>query len=155
MKTKKIMRDEDKGRFRVAIFGSARVKKHDNAYKRVKKLAYELGERGIDVVTGGGPGLMQAANEGHKLGTNKTKSGALSIGIGIKLPWEQKFNKSVEYKEKFNIFSKRLDEFMLVSNVVIVEPGGLGTLLELFYAWQLIQVHHICHMPIILIGDIL
>jgi uncharacterized protein (TIGR00730 family) len=144
---------KDKGHFRVAIFGSARVKVNDSAYKRVKDLAYILGEKGIDVVTGGGPGLMQAANEGHKLGTSKSRSGAYSIGIGIKLPWEQKFNKSVQYKEKFNIFSKRLDKFMLLSNVVIVEPGGLGTLLEFFYTWQLIQVRHICHIPIILMGD--
>ena len=112
-----------------------------------------LGERGIDVLTGGGPGLMKAANEGHVIGTTISGSNAYSVGIGINLPWNQKFNEGVEYRKKLNIFSRRLDEFMLLSNAVIVEPGGLGTLLELFYTWQLVQVHHICDIPIILIGD--
>ncbi len=141
------------GHFKVAIFGSARIQKNDAIYEQVRTLALALGEKGIDVVTGGGPGLMEAANEGHILGSDKEHKDAHSIGIGIKLPWEQEFNKSVEYKEEFNIFSKRLDEFMLLSDDVIVTPGGLGTLLELFYTWQLVQVHHICDTPIILMGE--
>jgi predicted Rossmann-fold nucleotide-binding protein len=112
-----------------------------------------LGERGIDILTGGGPGLMRAANEGHVIGTKKANSKAHSIGIGVRLPWNQKFNTAVEYKEKVNRFSKRLDEFMLMSNAVVVAPGGLGTMLELFYTWQLVQVHHICDIPIILMGE--
>jgi uncharacterized protein (TIGR00730 family) len=140
------------GHFKVAVFGSSRIKKNDVIYKNVKNLALLLGEKGVDVITGGGPGLMQAANEGHKAGTKKSGSRAHSIGIGVKFLWDQKFNSSVEYKEEFNIFSRRLDEFMLLSNAVVVAPGGLGTMLELFYTWQLVQVHHICDIPIILMG---
>ncbi|MBS3072453.1 LOG family protein [Candidatus Pacearchaeota archaeon] len=137
--------------FRVAIFGSARVKRGDPRYKMVHELAKKIGERGIDIVTGGGPGIMEAANSGHKEGSKK--SGAHSIGLGIKLPHEQVFNKAVGYKKTFNRFSSRLDNFMLLSNVVVVVSGGVGTLLELFYTWQLMQVKHVCNMPIILLGD--
>lgn len=140
-------------RFRVAIFGSARIEHGDLIYSDVKKLASMLGEANIDVITGGGPGLMRAGNEGHKVGKEKANNESLSIGIGVTLPWNQKFNNAVEYKEMFNRFSGRLDEFMLLANAVVVAPGGLGTLLELFYTWQLVQVHHICNIPIILMGD--
>lgn len=137
--------------FRVAIFGSARIEENDAVYKQVYKLARDLGEKGIDVVTGGGPGLMEAANAGHKMGSKKTK--AHSFGLGIKLPREQKFNDSLDEKETFMRFTNRLDRFMLLSNAVVVAPGGVGTLLELFYTWQLVQVKHICHIPIILLGN--
>jgi uncharacterized protein (TIGR00730 family) len=140
-----------KNHFRVAIFGSAKIQEGDDTYRRVKHLAEELGKRNIDVITGGGPGLMKAASEGHKDGS--AGNDADTIGIGVDLPWKQQFNDSVEYREQLPIFSKRLDEFMLLSNAVVVEPGGLGTLLELFYTWQLTQVHHICNIPIILIGE--
>lgn len=143
----------DEKHFKVVIFGSSRVEMEDTIYKKVKDLAFMLGMKGIDVVTGGGPGLMQAANEGHKLGAKKSKKRSHSIGIGVKLLWKQKFNNAVQYKREFNKFSKRLDEFMLLSNAIVVAPGGLGTLLELFYSWQLVQVHHICDVPIILMGD--
>ncbi len=147
-----IFEKRDAKHFKVVIFGSSRVKTNDALYKKVKHLATILGERGIDVVTGGGPGLMQAANEGHEKGAKKSKKRSHSIGIGVKLLWKQKFNKSVEYKKEFNNFSKRLDEFMLLSDAIVVAPGGLGTMLELFYAWQLVQVHHLCDVPIILLG---
>ena len=148
-----LLKKENGKHFRVAIFGSSKIGEGDKVYKDVNHLAKCLGEKGVDVITGGGPGLMQAANEGHRLGTAKTKNKAHSIGIGVELPWNQHFNNGVEYKEKFNRFSKRLDEFMLLSNAVVVAPGGLGTILELFYTWQLVQVHHICNIPIILMGD--
>lgn len=144
---------KDEKHFKVVIFGSSRVKMNDAVYKKVENLAMMLGEQGIDVVTGGGPGLMQAANEGHKVGSKKSKKRSHSIGIGVKLLWKQKFNNAVEYKKEFNNFSQRLDEFMLLSDAIVVAPGGLGTMLELFYAWQLVQVHHICDVPIILMGD--
>ncbi|MEM3113050.1 MAG: LOG family protein [Candidatus Pacearchaeota archaeon] len=137
--------------FRVTIFGSARIERNDPIYRNVFQLAKMIGERGIDLVTGGGPGIMEAATLGHKTGSKKTK--AHSIGLGIKLPHEQKFNEYVGYKKEFNRFSSRLDNFMLLSNIVVVAPGGVGTLLELFYTWQLMQVRHICHIPIILLGD--
>ncbi|MEK7569445.1 MAG: LOG family protein [Patescibacteria group bacterium] len=147
-----IFEKKDRGHFKVIIFGGSRVKKRDGVYKSVQNLAEMLGERGIDVVTGGGPGLMQAANEGHRRGSKKGHHRTHSIGIGVKMLWNQKFNKSVQYKEEFNKFSSRLDEFMLLSNAIIVAPGGLGTSLELFYAWQLVQVKNICNIPIILLG---
>ena len=109
-----------------------------------------LGERDIDVVTGGGPGLMNAANSGHKAGSRKTR--AHSIGLGIKLPMEQSFNSSLDEKETFMRFTQRLDKFMLLSNAVVVASGGVGTLLELFYTWQLVQVKHKDKIPVILLG---
>lgn len=136
--------------FRVTIFGSARIKKNNKIYKQVETLAKMCGERGFDVVTGGGPGLMEAANKGLEEGAEKT--GAKSIGIGIKLTKEQKFNKNLNVKKEFRRFSRRLDTFMAISNVFVVAPGGVGTLLELFYTWQLTQVEHICDTPIILLG---
>ena len=144
----RLLRDDH---FRVTIFGSARIKKNDPIYRQIFQLSKMIGERGIDVVTGGGPGIMEAATSGHKIGSRKTK--AHSIGLGIKLPHEQHFNEYVGYKKEFNRFSNRLDNFMLLSNIVVIAPGGVGTLLELFYTWQLMQVRHICHIPIILLGN--
>ena len=152
MKTKRgFIGQFDKKHFRVAIFGSARIKKDTKEYKQIYKIAEMLGKRGIDVVTGGGPGLMEAANSGHKAGS--TKNHARSIGLGIKLPKEQRFNESVDFKKLFYRFSKRLDNFMLLSHAVIVSQGGVGTMLEFFYTWQLVQVKHACNIPIILVGD--
>lgn len=141
------------GHFRVSIFGSSKIEHDDEIYKKVYHLAMQLAEHDIDVITGGGAGLMRAANEGHQVGAENAGNGAHSIGIGVHLPWNQKFNGAVKYKEKFSKFSRRLDKFMHFSNAVIVTPGGLGTMLELFYTWQLVQVHHICDTPIILMGD--
>ena len=140
-----------KDRFTVAIFGSARIKDDKPMYKKVYNLAKMLGERDIDVVTGGGPGLMKAANSGHKFGSKETM--ARSIGLGIKLPKEQKFNSYLDETETFMRFTNRLDNFMLLSNAVVVASGGVGTLLELFYTWQLVQVKHKKDIPIILYGD--
>lgn len=137
--------------FRVTIFGSARIKKGDAIYKRVYNLAKKIGKLGFDIVTGGGPGMMEAANAGHHSGDPNQKSD--SIGLTIKLPTESKGNKHLEIKKHFNKFSKRLDNFMALSNVVIVTPGGIGTCLELFYTWQLIQVKHIQPIPMILYGE--
>ncbi|MCH8945639.1 MAG: LOG family protein [Nanoarchaeota archaeon] len=147
---KKLIEKLKKDSFRVTIFGSARIKRGTLIYNQVRTLARLLGERGIDVVTGGGPGLMEAANQGHKKGSKKT--GARSIGIGIKLPREQTFNKHLDIKKEFKRFSRRLDVFMALSNVVVVAPGGVGTLLELFYTWQLVQVKRIHNIPIIMLG---
>lgn len=138
--------------FHVTIFGSSRIKKNDSIYKQIYLLAKMIGERNIDVVTGGGPGIMEAANRGHREGVKKGKYDAHSIGLGIKLPHEQKFNESVQLYQKFEKFSRRLDNFMLLSNAIVVAPGGIGTLLEMFYAWQLMQVKHTCNIPFILLG---
>lgn len=138
--------------FRVSIFGSARLHKDHPAYQEVYLLAHRLAELDVDVITGGGPGLMEAANRGHKMG-RKEGSMAHSLGLNINLPREQFDNKFLDIKKQFDVFSKRLDGFMLLSNVVVVAPGGVGTLLEFFYTWQLMQVKHTCKMPIILMGD--
>ncbi len=135
--------------YRVAIYGSARLSPEDEAYKEVYKIAEGLANAGFDVVTGGGPGLMQAANSGHK----SVGSSAHSIGLNIKLPMEQDFNPYLDIKKEFDRFSGRLDTFLSLSDAIIVAPGGVGTLLELFYSWQLAQVNHICETPIILFGE--
>lgn len=137
--------------FRVAIFGSARIKSNDPRYNQIERLARMIARAGMDVVTGGGPGLMEAANKGHAEG-RKNGSHVHSIGLNIALPHEQEDNKHLDIKKEFSHFSGRLDHFMNLSNVVVVAPGGIGTLLELFYTWQLVQVDHICNTPIILLG---
>lgn len=146
-----LLKELKKGDFRVTIFGSARMKKGHQEYKQVYKLAKMIGERGIDLVTGGGPGIMEAASAGHKIGNKKTK--AHTIGLNIKLPHEQKINRYVDIKFEFHRFSERLDNFMLLSNAIVVAHGGVGTLLELVYAWQLMQTKHICNIPLILLGE--
>ncbi|MFQ5531978.1 MAG: LOG family protein [Candidatus Nanoarchaeia archaeon] len=148
-----IKEELEKNEFRVAIFGSARIGEKRPRYIEVERLAKKLGEMGVDIVTGGGPGLMEAASKGFKEGIKKSKNKKVhSIGLGIKLPREQRFNKHLDVEKEFHIFSNRLDSFMLLSNAIVVGPGGVGTILELFYAWQLVQVQHICNIPIILFG---
>lgn len=137
--------------FRVTIFGSARIKKDNPAYQQVYILAKMIAKENIDVVTGGGPGLMQAASEGHRDG--RIGNDSHTIGLNIKIPTEQKMNRHLDIKSEFDRFSHRLDAFMMLSDVVVVAPGGVGTLLELAYTWQLAQVKHICNIPIILLGN--
>ena len=151
MAKKKLQRIRNgKESFRVAIFGSARTKKKDNSYMKVYNLAKLLGREGIDVVTGGGPGTMEAANSGHREGDVNMLS--RSLGLLIRLPKEQIANIHLDIKKEFVQFSDRLRRFMELSNVVVVSPGGVGTTLEFFYALQLIQVHYVHNVPIILIG---
>ena len=135
--------------YRVAIFGSARIRPEDKEYKDIYCIAKGFAEAGLDVVTGGGPGLMEAANAGHR----SAGSGTHSIGLNIKLPFEQEGNRYLDIKKDFDRFSSRLDTFMSLSDAVVVATGGIGTLLELFYSWQLIQVRHVCETPIVLFGD--
>lgn len=139
-----------KKHFRVAVFGSARIQPGDKDYKAVFNLAKKIGQNGYDIVTGGGPGLMEAANAGHEAGDKKKR--ADSIGLTIMISSEEKPNRHLELKKHFDKFSNRLDHFMTLSNVVVVMPGGIGTCLELFYSWQLTQVKHICPIPIIVVG---
>lgn len=134
--------------YRVAIFGSARIREGDKEYLDVFTIAKGLAEAGLDVVTGGGPGLMLAANAGHKSASHGTHS----IGLNIKLPLEQDANTYLDIKKEFDRFSDRLDTFMALSDAVIVATGGIGTILELFYTWQLVQVKHLCETPIIMFG---
>jgi uncharacterized protein (TIGR00730 family) len=141
----------DDKHFRVAIFGSARIKKGDPNYNLVYTLAKMISGAGMDIVTGGGPGLMNATSEGHHAG--RKDSEIHSIGLKINLPKEDKEASHLDIKKEYNRFSNRLDNFMKLSNAVVIAPGGVGTLLELFYTWQLMQVKHICNIPIILLGD--
>jgi len=150
MPKKTINSELKKNDFRIAIFGSARIKKDDKIYKQVFALAKDIGKQGFDMVTGGGPGLMEAANAGHNAGDPNNKSD--DIGLIIKLPWENEGNKHLEIQKEFSKFSSRLDTFMALSSVAVIMPGGIGTCLELFYTWQLIQVGHINPIPIILVG---
>jgi len=94
---------------------------------------------------------MEAANEGHKQGDKDGKNP--SIGLTIELPFEAEGNEYLDIQRHFMKFSNRLDNFMKLSDVIVVMPGGIGTCLELFYTWQLIQVGHVCKMPVILVGS--
>ncbi len=139
------------GHFRVVIFGSARIKEGDPNWRLIYDLAKKIAEANMDLVTGGGPGLMEAACEGHNEGdTHKTSQ---AIGLQILLPKRQRDAQHLDVKKEFSRFSERLDNFMELANAVVVAPGGVGTLLELFYTWQLLQVKMIRHIPIILLGD--
>ncbi|MAG91505.1 hypothetical protein CMO83_02415 [Candidatus Woesearchaeota archaeon] len=139
-----------KKHFRVTIFGSARIKKGDPRYKLIYSLAKKIAAEGIDIVTGGGPGLMDAASRGHHAGRGKNYVN--TIGLTIHLPKEQKQSYHLDIKKDFSRFSRRLDNFMSLSNVVVVAPGGIGTLLEFLYTLQLMQVGFTCDIPIILMG---
>ncbi len=134
--------------YRVCIFGSARIGPDSKIYKQVEDLAEGLAKNGLDVVTGGGPGLMEAANKGAK----KSSQGGRSLGLTIELPFESDANSHLDVKSQHRRFSSRLDEFMRLSHAVVVVPGGIGTLLELFYTWQLMQVNHIKPRPFLLLA---
>lgn len=148
----KEIRDLDQNRFfRCCIFGSARIKPETKAYNDVFTLARFLSWEGIDILTGGGPGLMEAANKGAKLGQKEKKSKSLSFGISIQLDFEPVPNSHLDVKRHHQRFSSRLDDFMRLSNCIVCTPGGVGTLLELYFSWQLIQVKHIERRPIVLL----
>ena len=138
-------------RYRVTIFGSARLTKDEKIYQDVKRLASELTYLGCDIVTGGGPGLMEAANEGSVIADphNQTKS----IGIRIDLEYEQDVNPFVEEVFQHQTFFSRLHHFALVSDAFVVMPGGIGTSLEALMIWQLLQVRSIHNVPLIMVGD--
>lgn len=147
-----IKREYKESNFKVTIFGSSRVKKRDPLYRQIEEFARKIGERDMDLITGGGPGLMEAASEGHRAGSKGNKK-IHTIGLAIRLLKKQKPNKYLEVIKNHSRFSGRLDSFMLLSNVVVVAPGGVGTMLELFYTWQLVQAEQICNIPIILLGS--
>src|SRR6187399_3028261 len=136
--------------YRVTIFGSARLQPGTAAYEGVKKLAAELTGMGCDILSGGGPGLMQAANEGaHSV---DPKGRGRSVGINIELPFEQQVNPFVTQAFEHRTFFSRLHHFMIMSDAFVVTPGGIGSLLELSLAWQLLQVRHLYNTPLILVG---
>jgi len=136
--------------YRVTIFGSARLKPGTVAYESVKQLAAELTTMGCDIMSGGGPGLMQAANEGALSADPKALH--RSVGIRVDLPFEQAVNPFVGQAYEHRTFFSRLHHFMIISDAFVVVPGGIGTLLELSLAWQLLQVRKLYNTPLILVG---
>src|SRR5437763_11868463 len=136
--------------YRVSIFGSSRIRRGDPIYEEVKKLSFELAKMGIDIVTGGGPGLMEAANSGAMEG--QVDSHARSFGLAIHLPTEEQANPFVNKVFRHRTFFSRLHHFIRLSSAFIVFPGGIGTALELFMVWQLLQVKHVREHPLILVG---
>jgi len=131
----------------VSIFGSARISPDDPAYKTAEKLSAVLVKNGFAVITGGGGGIMEAANKGA------AKAGGRSIGLNIILPREQKPNRYSNIKVEFNYFFIRKVMFIKYASAYIIMPGGLGTLDELFEAATLIQTQRIKPLPIILVGS--
>ena len=136
--------------YRVSIFGSSRIRRGDPIYDEVKTLSRELARMGIDIVTGGGPGLMEAANAGAVEGQSDSKS--RSFGLAINLPTEEGANPFVDKVFRHRTFFSRLHHFVRLSSAFIVMPGGIGTALELFMVWQLLQVKHMKEHPLILVG---
>ena len=136
--------------YRVSIFGSARVQKDHAAYEAVRELSEELARLGCTIITGGGPGLMQAANEGAARGASGGM--ARSVGIRVDLPFEQESNPFVEEAFEHRTFFSRLQHFVLASDAFVVVPGGIGTVLELMMIWQLLQVRKLTDTPLILVG---
>src|SRR5437762_1058586 len=130
----------------VAIFGSARTQPGSVAYERAQGIAAMLGKNGYSVITGGGPGVMEAANKGA------AEAGATSIGLNIELPLEQKPNIYANKLLNFRYFFVRKVMFVKYSIAFVILPGGFGTLDELFEAITLIQTRKIKPFPVILVG---
>lgn len=142
------LRPSRRERYRVTIFGSARLKPGSFGYEETKRCAAELAALGCDIITGGGPGLMRAANEGAASVTD-----GRSVGIRVDLPFEQEINAFVTEAYEHRTFFTRLHQFVLSSDAFIVAPGGIGTVLETFLIWQLLQVKHLTDTPLVLVGS--
>ncbi|PHQ61018.1 MAG: TIGR00730 family Rossman fold protein [Maribacter sp.] len=133
----------------VSIFGSARTKENEKYYQLAVRIAQTISEAGYGVITGGGPGIMEAGNKGAHL------SGGTSVGLNIDLPFEQHDNPYIDNDKSldFDYFFVRKVMFVKYSQGFVVMPGGFGTLDELFEAITLIQTHKIEKFPIILVGS--
>jgi len=130
----------------VTIFGSARTKESDEYYQKTVEIAKLLVKNGFSVLTGGGPGIMEAGNRGAK------EEKGDSIGLNIRLPFEQEPNKYISRLLNFRYFFVRKVMFLKYAKAVIVLPGGYGTMDELFESITLIQTEKIPKMPVILVG---
>ena len=133
----------------VSVFGSARTKSENIYYRQAEEIGYLLTQKGYGVITGGGPGIMEAANKGAKRGKGK------SVGLNIELPFEQSHNEFIDNDKllNFDYFFVRKVMFIKYAQGFIVLPGGVGTLDELFEAITLIQTGKIGKFPIVLIGS--
>ena len=130
----------------VSVFGSARVRPDDPLYEAARRTGRALAGRGLAVITGGGPGVMEAANRGAK------ESGGLSIGCNIELPHEQGMNAYVDLGVDFRYFFARKTMFVKYARGFVIFPGGFGTLDELFESLTLAQTGKIDHFPVVLFG---
>ncbi|HLU97074.1 MAG TPA: TIGR00730 family Rossman fold protein [Thermobifida alba] len=130
----------------VCVFGSARIKPGSPYYKLGETIGHKLVQAGYTVITGGGPGLMEAANKGA------AEAGGTSIGLGIELPFEQSLNEYVNLGVTFRYFFVRKTMFVKYSQAFVVLPGGFGTLDELFEAITLVQTGKVTRFPVILVG---
>jgi uncharacterized protein (TIGR00730 family) len=131
----------------VSMFGSARTPLSDRYYEAAVRTAELLGRAGFAIITGGGPGIMEASNKGAR------QAGALSIGCNIQLPFEQELNLFVDKAMTFRYFFVRKTMFVKYSEAFVTFPGGFGTLDELFGALTLIQTKKISNFPVILFGS--
>ncbi len=133
----------------VSIFGSARTKPNDAYYLLAEEIAFKISKAGYGIITGGGPGIMEAGNKGAHLGNGT------SVGLNIDLPFEQHFNPYIDHDKnlQFDYFFVRKVMFVKYSQAFVVMPGGFGTLDELFEAITLIQTKKIGKFPIILVGS--
>jgi uncharacterized protein (TIGR00730 family) len=130
----------------VSVFGSARVGRRNRYYGAARRMAARLVEHGFAVITGGGPGIMEAANRGAK------EAGGLSVGCNIELPFEQGLNEFVDLGIEFRYFFVRKTMFVKYAEGFIIFPGGFGTLDELFEALTLIQTGKVENFPVVLYG---
>ena len=133
--------------YAVSIFGSSRVRPEDEYYKKAVYLARRLVEKGFAVITGGGPGIMEAANRGAAEGGGK------SVGMNIRLPFEQKPNPYANIRIEYKYFFVRKVMIVKYAMAYVVMPGGFGTMDELFEAVTLIQTKRIKAFPVILMGS--
>jgi uncharacterized protein (TIGR00730 family) len=131
----------------VSLFGSARTPAGHPTYELARETARLLGEAGLSIITGGGPGIMEAGNRGARA------AGARSIGLNIELPFEQGTNAYVDIPLRFHYFFTRKVMFVRFAGAFVVFPGGFGTLDELFEAITLIQTGKLAHFPVLLVGS--